>query len=929
MAKDIASAVIRVIRSVADASASGPSDRDLLRHFVAGDDQAAFAALVRRHGPLVLGACRRVLPNLQDAEDACQATFLVLAQKAKSNRWQPSIANWLYATARKVAGNARLADQRRTRRESRAAVPEAVQPVDQMSGRELLAALDEELDKLPPRYREPLLLCYLEGLTRDEAAGRLHIPAATLKTRLVRGRKRLGDALTRRGCALGAGLLALAATSPAGASPSVLVRAVLTTVTQPPAAVVALTKGAAVNGLMNKSPLLLLALVGFAALGAAAGLAPLIVAGPQGDARPAEQPTVAIPQPTIKDDNTVTLSGQVVAPGGKPVAGAKLYLTPWWGYDGEPFTETHRATTGADGRFAFTAQKARFSDPAFVSATAPNFGVGFVGIRGREKRTDLTLKLVADDVPITGQIVDLEGRPVVGATLRVLEIKASPDEDLGPWLEATKNKSSHQPIRSTDLEQKYLSRYTTAPPASVTTDATGRFRLTGIGRERLVIVQLDGPTIASQYLRVRTRPGEPFDVQWLEAGLDYGQPSLNHTYFGTDFRYAAGPTRPIVGVVRDKDTKKPLAGVAVQSEKVAHNPSHGWHIVRTATDAEGRFRLVGMPPGAGNKIKLVPPADMPYVSPTLEVPGTSGVDPVTVDVELKCGVWIEGRLTDKATGQPLQGGLIYVVDSDNPNVGDYLGFRGGQPGVQTKDDGTYRILGLPGPGQLLVWQEPNYLRGADRDDEDGQAEGVVYLPRGNFGAFARVNLPKGAESARRDLTLIPGWKFTGTLVAPDGKPLVGAWACGLETYGWWGQAQQTSADFTVGQFNPRKPRPVLFRHPDSGLIGVAEPPKENDGSVTVRMTPGAAVLGRLVDPDGDPLAGSEIQLELRLPRKGLEGTSYIPKSLKTDAAGRFRIDALFPGYEYTLRARKAERRFGTDLRAGETKDLGDVRTRRE
>jgi hypothetical protein len=163
----------------------------------------------------------------------------------------------------------------------------------------------------------------------------LHIPAVTLKTRLVRGRKRLGDALTRRGCVLGAGLLALAATSPAGASLSVLVRAVLTTVTQPPAAVVALTKGAAVNGFMNKSPLFLLLLVGFAALGAAARLAPLIVAGPQGAARPAEQPAVAIPQPTIKDDNTVTLSGQVVAPGGKPVAGAKLYLTPC------------RATTGS------------------------------------------------------------------------------------------------------------------------------------------------------------------------------------------------------------------------------------------------------------------------------------------------------------------------------------------------------------------------------------------------------------------------------------------------------------------------------------------------------------------------------------------------------------------------------------------------------
>jgi hypothetical protein len=84
-----------------------------------------------------------------------------------------------------------------------------------------------------------------------------------------------------------------------------------------------------------------------------------------------------------------------------------------------------------------------------------------------------------------------------------------------------------------------------------------------------------------------------------------------------------------------------------------------------------------------------------------------------------------------------------------------------------------------------------------------------------------------------------------------------------------------------------------------------------------------------VDADGDPLAGSEIRLEFRLPRKGLEGICYIPESMKTDAAGRFRIGALFAGYEYTLRASKIVRSFGTDLRAGEVMDLGDVRMRRE
>src|SRR3954447_25431952 len=195
---------------------AGVSDAELLRRFSDDNDQAAFEGLLRRHGGMVLGVCRRVLPNLQDAEDACQATFLILARKARShNRWQASVANWLYATARKVSRNARVAAQRRARREARAAVPEVVQAVDGMSGRELLAALDEELDRLPPRYREPLVLCYLEGLTRDEAAVRLGVPVATLHTRIDRGRKRLHDALTKGGVLLGAGLLALAATSAA------------------------------------------------------------------------------------------------------------------------------------------------------------------------------------------------------------------------------------------------------------------------------------------------------------------------------------------------------------------------------------------------------------------------------------------------------------------------------------------------------------------------------------------------------------------------------------------------------------------------------------------------------------------------------------------------------------------------------------------
>src|SRR5205823_2946300 len=138
---------------------------------------------------------------------------------------------------------------------------------------------------LPPRYREPLVLCYLEGLTRDEAARRLGVPAATLKAQLERGRKRLAEALTRRGCVLGAGLLALAATSPAGASPPRLVEAVLAAVAgSPPVAVALLAKGIAVN----KSLWTGLLVAGVAALSIGVGSMALTAAGPP-DPTPALQ----------------------------------------------------------------------------------------------------------------------------------------------------------------------------------------------------------------------------------------------------------------------------------------------------------------------------------------------------------------------------------------------------------------------------------------------------------------------------------------------------------------------------------------------------------------------------------------------------------------------------------------------------------------
>jgi RNA polymerase sigma factor (sigma-70 family) len=180
-------------------AAAALSDGELLGRFIERHDEAAFTALVERHGPIVLGVCRRVLHHVQDAEDACQATFLILVRKAATVRRRGSAASWLYGVALRTARKLRVTRDRQERRDRcrGEAVTDTV--ADDLSGREVRAVLDEELLRLPEKYRVPLVLCYLEGLTRDEAAQRLGLSHNRLRGRLDYGRGLLRGQLTRRG----------------------------------------------------------------------------------------------------------------------------------------------------------------------------------------------------------------------------------------------------------------------------------------------------------------------------------------------------------------------------------------------------------------------------------------------------------------------------------------------------------------------------------------------------------------------------------------------------------------------------------------------------------------------------------------------------------------------------------------------------------
>jgi RNA polymerase sigma factor (sigma-70 family) len=206
MATGTMNSVVRHLRRAV--LGSEPTDGQLLECFLARRDEAAFEALVRRHGPMVLGVCQRVLRHTQDAEDAFQATFLVLVRKAASVRPRERVGNWLYGVAYRTALKAKVTAARRQAKERRAMPRTAVQPDE--SAADAQALLDRELHGLPDKYRVPVVLADLEGKSRQEVARQLGLPEGTVSSRLARARQILRRRLARNGVTQSAGMMVLA-----------------------------------------------------------------------------------------------------------------------------------------------------------------------------------------------------------------------------------------------------------------------------------------------------------------------------------------------------------------------------------------------------------------------------------------------------------------------------------------------------------------------------------------------------------------------------------------------------------------------------------------------------------------------------------------------------------------------------------------------
>ncbi len=942
-------------RSFAAAQLSAASDAELIDRFRTSRDEAAFEALVRRHGRLVLAACRSVLSDEASVEDAFQVTFLVLLEKAHAVRRRPSVGGYLYGVARRVALQARASAESRRRRERRRGQAAEVRSPDP-SWRETCHALHQELGRLPAKYRQPLWLCYFEGQTRDEVAAALGCSPGAVKGNLERGRDLLRERLAKRGITLSAALLAAeVANSPAGASPPRLVQAVLAAATGAPAAAVAeLAKRVAVKGIVTKSVLALAVVIGAVALGLGLGLGSQ---WPAAQGQPPDKPAPAADKGQAKDREAkpdsdtpkeVTYAGRVVRPDDKPVAGAKLYALY---YTPRELPVPQRATSDKDGSFRFTVEGKEFDrivsarpwDEVVVFAVADGYGLGFPVIRpdAPPSHTDLTVRLVKDE-PITARVLDLQGKPVAGATVVVRQFWwPSQGEDLTAFVETLKKNGelyaalTEQKLWQTGLFMgRDIGRI--LPPA--VTDADGRVKLKGVGRERVVLLRIEGPTIASTELWAMTRAGDTMRVS------EYGRGAGGEvTFAGTTFEQVVAPGRPVVGVVRDKDSGEPIPGAVVESYVIAGTNTVSTRLSAVA-DKEGRYRLLGMPKAEGNQIRVGPPDGEPYLMSVLRVPDAPGLEPATADVKLKRGVWITGKVADR-DGKPVPSWVQYAVHGDNPNLQEAPGLVFDHDMQTRPEDASFRFVGLPGRGVVAVraQQVTGYRdrTGADKVKDLDRffipAGGALGLFNQEFHAVAEVNPEKGAKSATCDIVVVPSGALTGTVLDPDGQPLAGALVRGLEHPEVWSD-RPGGAEFRLS-LDSAEPRLLQFSHPEKKLAGSLVVRGDEKGPLTVKLEPAATLTGRFVTPEGKPLAVLELLAQTRapladptMPTKADVTAGSFPRGPRTDKDGRFRIEGLAAGLTYRLMLRRGMYVLspegdgkGVTLKAGETKDLGDVK----
>ena len=647
------------------------------------------------------------------------------------------------------------------------------------------------------------------------------------------------------------------------------------------------------------------------------------------DAKPAAgatSPAAETATAAAANDDPITISGRVLDPAGNPLAGATVrLLRTYWDPEIEhkPLAET---TSDDQGHFEIGYRKSQFNvdvkrheqwREVRVAAFKQGYGCDLVRPAELAEGQQPELHLPLDDLAITGRLIDLEGRPLTGITVECGMVLAPRTGDLSAWLASIKrgDLTPYEHVRGLPPEGTGLTK-------RIVSDAEGRFRLTGVGRERAVELILTGPAVArttvtavAQAMDSLAQPGRPWQSPEGFVVLIGAGPKI--PVVGANFELALEPTRVIEGVVRDAKTGEPLADVGVQSWQFAGSHNPGMRLIRTQSDDEGRFRLVGMRKGPGNRIIAIPTDDQPYLMREADVPDPPGLEPAHVDFQLHRGIWITGRVTDAGSAAPVPMAQVFYIPYKSNEFARVLPeFPAGQFGkahgiyyymdrYQTAADGSYRLVGLPGPAIVgVLTPGDDYWSGQGFGDVHGEVDEAgrsltFYSPRVPEKiwptAMKEIEPAEAADVAGLDFALDRGRQVEITTVDPAGEPVPGVSVDGVTT----SQAPKQRiglASVTAVGLAPSEERPVVLWHHEKKLGKVirlrADQP---DGKITVQLDPSATVKGRIVLGD-EPVAGATIRF--RIPSH--DGRAHLLPIVRTGKDGRFELPEVPSGVPYMV-----------------------------
>jgi RNA polymerase sigma factor (sigma-70 family) len=966
--------VVRQLESLFEGgSAAGLADRQLLERYIASRDEAAFAAIVARHGPMVLGVCRQLLGDAQLAEDAFQATYLVLARKARSIRDPELLGNWLYGVASRTARCARQQLARRRREEghamsgpgarSMAPAEPTAPPADRPAiDREQAEALHGEVDRLPRAFRLPVVLCYFEGLTLDEAARRLRCPPGTLRSRLARAREKLRTGLVRRGVILPAAALGplLAPRSVSASVPPLLcettTRAAIAFAARHAAAggaisapIAALAQEVLYTMFVHKLRLVVRTVLALASVATGAGYLALASAGsregePPGEPRAQTAPREGEPpgEPKVQAARTeprppdaprplegrMFINGRVLGPDGKPVRGAIVDVVakprvPFTGalVDLEPWTLLGRGKSDGDGHFNLEAPRTASTRmyEVLALAAAPGAGLGWIELNpdaDRRPGEAAAIKLLPEQ-PIRIRLVDVTGAPAKGAEIGVMTIGrpsnlgkldgialwANPPEGMRTW------------------------------PGPVKTDDQGRATIPGIGSGLVVLLVVRDLRYAQQHIHVENRPAAA----------------------GKETTHALPPAKIIEGRVLAADTGEPIPNAVIAVD--ASPDELGWRFnTRFRADDRGRYTAN---PSVGEyfRVYAYAPEGRPYLVPEVAFAWTKGAVKKAMDIRVPRGVAIRGKVTEAGMDRPLAGASIQFIPggvSGNDSV-----LSGWQAMSASREDGSFQVVVPPGKGHLLVFgPTPEYVA-----REIGANTLYVGRPGGmRYRAHAIIPYEVKAGEPPREVAAVlrRGATIRGRVEGPDGQTIAEAFIITTlhvePTNPFWrslGEIKVRDGRFELHGLDPEGSARISIldaNHEWGASFDISG--RQAGEDLTIRLQPCGKAKARFVGPDGKPIAkhmptfalvatpgptvnsrNAKDQAELSADEEmvaNIDRKHYWNYPL-TDADGRIALVDLIPGALYRIIDFSAIRQ-GTSspvrkdfsVKPGETLDLGDI-----